>query len=436
MQRWGFRITSGRSVFGFSEMGADYPFLFTWTEQSGARPIEIVGGHGAVFEERGGKQWLDFASLSYHANLGHGETRIVEAIKRQADQLSLTTPNAVFSGKVELANRLLGMAPPGFGKVFFTNGGAEAIENAIKIARIVTNRHKIVGRYRSYHGATMGAISISGDWRRIPVEPGLPGVVRVLDCYCDRCPFGQAVTRCSRECATQIEQVLELEAGVAAVVLETVPGANGVLVPPPEYLPMVRSGCDQAGTLLIADEVLTGFGRTGKTFAFEHYEVVPDMIALAKGLTAGYGTLGALLVSDKIANYFCDQVLPCGLTNYAHPLGCAAALAALDIYDSENINSRSVTLGKVMMDELSEMQSRYRSRVPFVRAIGLLAGLELDLTPSQWHALRGACVAEGLYVHIYPRRSTVVIAPPLVISEEQIVDGLDRLDRAIEVACA
>ena len=254
---------------------SDYPFFFTWTAQNAAKPLELTGGEGAWFTTSDGGRWLDLGALSYQVNAGHGRQRIVDAIKRQADQLCLSAPNAVFPAKVELAERLLAMAGPGFSKVFFTLGGAEANENAIKIARLVTGRHKLVSRYRSYHGASIGALALTGDWRRAPLEPLIPGVVHVQDCYCDRCPFGQRVETCQRECATNIGATMALEGprSIAAVFLEPVPGANGVLVPPPEYWPIVRQACDAEGALLVADEVLTGFGRTGKPFGFQHWDV-------------------------------------------------------------------------------------------------------------------------------------------------------------------
>jgi len=224
----------------------DFPFFSTWTAQNAARPVELTGGDGAWFTTSDGSRWLDLGSLSYQVNAGHGRKRIVEAIKRQADELCLSTAHAVFPAKLALARRLLEMAGPGFSKVFFTLGGAEANENALKIARLVTGRLKLVSRYRSYHGASMGALSLTGDWRRPPMEPGIPGVIHVQDCYCDRCPFGQRVETCKRECATNIGATMQLEGArsVAAVILEPVPGANGVLVPPAEYWPIVRRACD------------------------------------------------------------------------------------------------------------------------------------------------------------------------------------------------
>lgn len=406
---------------------ADYPFFFTWTAQKHAKPIEITGGQGAWFTTSDGAQWLDLGALSYQANLGHGNRRVVEAIKRQADALCLSAPSATFPAKQELAERLLQMAPPGFSKVFFTLGGAEANENAIKMARLVTKRHKLVSRYRSYHGATMGALTLTGDWRRPPLEPGIPGVVHVQDCYCDRCPFGHTLASCKRECASNIGATMQLEGEgtVAAVILEPVPGANGVLVPPPEYWPMVRRACDAQGALLIADEVLTGFGRTGKAFAIEHWGVVPDMITMAKGLAAGYGTIGAVLVHERVARYFDDNVLACGLTYYAHPLACAAALETLNVYRDERLFDNAAALGPVLLRELTQLAGQLAAPT-LVRGLGLLAALEITAPASAWADLNAGLAEAKLSLHVDGKRGTAIFAPPLCISEAELVDGLSR----------
>lgn len=417
-----------------------YPFFFTWTDQRSATPVQLAGGRGAHFETTDGSRWLDLASFSYQANLGHGHPRMVAAIQRQAEALCVTTPSAVYPAKVELAERLLDLAPRGFSRVFFTLGGAEAIENAVKIARMATGRHKLVSRYRSYHGATMGALTLSGDWRRPLVEPGLPGVVHAMDCYCDRCPFGKTVDACERECARHIGDILELEGPgtVAAVVLEPVVGANGVLVPPLEYWPMVREACDRHGTLLVADEVLTGFGRTGRCFAFEHFDVAPDMICVAKGLTGGYAPLGAVLVHDRVAAHFDDHVLACGLTSYAHPLGCAAGVEALRIYEDEQLYERSAALGPVLLQALRSALATAPAGVSVtaLRGLGLLAALELDMSRAGWDALSAELHARRLLVHLYPSRGTVIFAPPLCIDEATLRQGIEAFAEALAASLA
>jgi taurine---2-oxoglutarate transaminase len=409
----------------------DYPFFFTWTAQSAAKPFELTGGEGAWFTTADGSRWLDLGALSYQVGAGHGQRRIVEAIKRQADELCLSAPNAVFPAKVELAKRLLAMAGPGFTKVFFTLGGAEANENALKIARQVTGRIKLVSRYRSYHGASMGALSLTGDWRRPPLEPGLPGVVHVQDCYCDRCPFGQQLATCKRECATHIDATMTLEGprSVAAVFLEPVPGANGVLVPPPEYWPIVRQACDAEGTLLVADEVLTGFGRTGKPFGFQHWNVVPDLITTAKGLASGYATIGAVIVHERVAKHFDENVLACGLTYYAHPTSCAAALETLKLYEDEHMFENAARLGPVLRRELDAVASRIRP-TSYVRALGLLGAIEIEAAAESWTRFGEELARRKLSLHVDPKRGIAILAPPLCISEEELVRGVKSLGDA------
>ena len=413
---------------------SELPFFFTWSAQRGARGVEITGGEGAWFTTADGGRWLDLGALAYQVNAGHGHRRIVDAIKRQADTLCVAAPTTVFPAKVELAERLLAMAPPGFSKVFFTLGGAEANENAIKLARLVTGRSKLVARYRSYHGATLGALALTGDWRRPAAEPTLPGVTHVLDCYCDRCPFGKTLATCARECATQFQEVLPLEGNVAAVFLEPVPGANGVLVPPPDYWPIVRQACDDHGALLVADEVLTGFGRTGTAFGFQHWDVVPDLITIAKGLTSGYAPLGAVLVSEKIAAHFEDRVLPAGLTSYAHPLGCAAALETLKVYEDERLFARAAALGPVLERELRAVAARLSGVRTFVRGLGLLWALEIVAPADAWATFGRELAARRLSLHVDGKRGTAIVSPPLCIGEDELVAGVRGLGEAAALA--
>ena len=414
-----------------NSLASSYPFFLTWSAQSGGKPMKLLGGQGSHFETDQGT-FLDLGAMIYQANLGHGHPRMVQAIKDQAEELCLTFPNAIFPAKTELAERLLKLAPPGFDRVFFTLGGAEATENAMKMARLVTGRHKFISRYRSYHGATLGALTLSGDYRRPPLEPLVPGGVHAMDCYCDRCPFGQKLESCHLECAQHIEQILELDGKgtFAAVFLEPIPGANGVLIPPTGYWKRIREACDQHGTLLVADEVLTGFGRTGRWFGIDHEQgVVPDMITLAKGLTGGYATLGAVLVHERVSRHFDEQVLLAGLTGYAHPISCAVALEALKIYEEEKLITAAAELESVMLRELREIDD---PRVKFVRGRGLLGVLELEL--EDWPALSAAVRAEKIYVHLKPKTGMIVLSPPLCISEAELVDGIRRLGKAIASA--
>ena len=404
---------------------SEYPFFFTWTAQNQAKPLELAGGDGAWFTTKDGGRWLDLGSLSYQINAGHGNRRIVEAIKRQADELCVASPNAVFPAKIELAQRLLAMAGPGFSKVFFTLGGSEANENALKIARLVTGRLKNMARYRSYHGATLGALSLTGDWRRPPLEPLLPGVVHVQDCYCDRCPFGKRVESCNRECATNIAATMQLEGAgtTAAVFLEPAAGSNGVLVPPPDYWPIVRAACDADGALLVADEVLTGFGRTGKAFGHQHWGVVPDLITVAKGMASGYATIGAVIVHERIAKHFDERVLACGLTYYAHPISCAAAVETLRVYEEERLFENAERLGPVLRRELDAVAARIAPR-GFVRSFGLLAALEIEAPLERWARLGQELAARKLSLHLESKRGMAIFSPPLCITEQELVTGM------------
>lgn len=406
------------------------PFFFTWSAQRDARGIEITGGEGAWFTTSDGERWLDLGSLIYHANLGHGHRRMVEAVKAQADRLCLTMPSAVYPEKRALAERLLAIAGPGYSKVFFTLGGSEANENALKMARMVTGRYKAVSRYRSYHGASMGALSLTGDYRRPPLEPAMVGAVKAADCYCDRCPFGKTVTSCATECASAIEDVLALEGNVGAVFLEPVPGANGVLVPPPDYWPRVRAACDRHGALLVADEVLCGFGRTGRWFGHQHWDVTPDLITTSKGLTGGYGVLGAVIVHERVARHFDDHTLLAGLTHYAHPLGVAAALAALDVYEEEGLIERAAALGPTLRAALEGIASR-QPAVRFTRGLGLLGALELELDDARLARLAMALAARCVHAHLRKKERTLVVAPPLCIGEDELLEGARRIEEAL-----
>jgi taurine--2-oxoglutarate transaminase len=412
---------------------SDEPFFFTWAAQKDAHGLEIVGGEGASFDTADGARWLDLGSLIYHANLGHGHRRMVDAVKAQADRLCLTMPKAIYPEKRELASRLLAIAGDGYSKVFFTLGGSDANENALKMARLATGRYKVLSRYRSYHGSTMGALSLTGDYRRPPLEPGLVGAVKAMDCYCDRCPFGKTVDSCGRECATNVEDVMRLEGNIAAVFLEPVPGANGVLVPPPDYWPRVREACDRNGALLVADEVLCGFGRTGRWFGHQHWGVKPDLITMSKGLTGGYGVLGAVIVHERVARFFEEHTLLLGLTHYAHPLGIAAGLEALRVYEDEGLVDRAARLEPTFLGLLRAVRDRQDS-VRFARGIGLLGALELELDDAALARVSAGLAERKVHAHLRTREKTLVLAPPLCITEDELTDGALRVEAAIASA--
>ena len=337
-------------------------------------------------------------------------------------------------------------------KVLFTLGGAEAVENAMKIARLYTGRSKIVTRYRSYHGATMGAVSAGGDPRRLAVEPGVPGHVRVLDPYCYRCPFGQAGPEsCGRECIKHVEEVIRYEGpeNVAAVLMEGVTGSSGIIIPPDDYWAGIKEICDRYGILIISDEVMSGFGRTGEWFGIDNYGVVPDIIAMAKGLTCGYVPLGAVAVREHIARYFDTHAFVCGLTYSGHPVGCAAALATMEVYEEEGLIENAKTMGAVLANRLQGLKETHPS-VGDVRSIGLFGVVECvkdratreptapwNAKPSEMGAMADVARSlkeQGLYTFV--RWNWIFTVPPLTITEAQLDEGIAMIDKALAHADA
>jgi len=416
--------------------------FYTWSAQTEAVPLAITGGRGARFATDDGAAWIDFGSVTWNANLGHGHPRMTSALATAAARGLLAYPTAVFPDKARAGELLAEVTPQGLTKSFICLSGAEANENAVKMARLFTGRHKVVARTRSYHGATLAMLSLSGDPRRDLFEPGLPGVVRTVAPYCYRCPVGREPTTCAHECAEDLDDVLRREdpATVAAVILEGVTGANGVFVPPPGYWRKVRAICDRHGVLLIADEVLSGFGRTGRWFAVDHDGVTPDMLTMAKGLTGGYAPGGAVIVTDRIGRYFEDHVLQCGLTAYAHPLTCAAIVATIETLRDEDLISRAAAMGAVVRARLDDL-ARARPIVGEVRGVGLLWALELvqpgthdPIGPATTRRLAAALRARHL--HLHKRDNLVFVAPPLVVTEDDIVEGMQRLAAALDDATA
>ena len=408
------------------------PYFVTWQAQAGAAPTSITGGEGAYFDTPEGRV-LDLGALVYQVNVGHGHPRVIEAVRAQASRLCVAPPNADFPEKRELAERLLAAAPPGFSKVLFTLGGSDANENALKIARMVTGRYKSIARYRSYHGATLGAVALGGDWRRAVVEPAIPGVVHVrdLDEGCE---------------GTEIPRVLELEENVGAVFLESVVGANGVLIPPPGQLRAIREATRAHGALMVMDEVLVGFGRTGRFFGLERVapeltndpDLAPDVITCGKAITSGYAPLGAVLVHERVAEVFEDRILACGLTHHAHPLGIAAALETMKVMDDEDLVARAAALEGPLFESLRALCDRLAC-ASGARGVGLLGAVDLELDEDALGRLRAALRAERIHVHIKGRRQlrrahggALVVSPPLCIDERTLTDGVRRVGDAIE----
>jgi taurine--2-oxoglutarate transaminase len=423
--------------------------LHSWSVQSQLEPIPVAGGEGRYFWDYDGKRYLDFASQLVNLSLGHQHPKVVAAIKEQADKLCTIGPPMATEARSTLARMLAEVTPGDLTMSFFTNGGAEANENAIKLARWYTGRQKIVARYRSYHGATAGAITLTGDPRRWPAEPGIPGVVRMLDPYTYRCPAGHPDPCPVCSGGPHLEEILQYEGAhtVAAVILETVVGTNGIIVPPDGYLQSIRETCDRHGILLICDEVMAGFGRTGKWFACENWDVVPDILTVAKGINSGYVPLGAMIISRKLADWVRDVPFAGGLTYSGHPLACASAVASIEAYREEGIVENAATQGDHVGQELRALQERHPS-IGDVRGLGLFWGLELvrnretrePLVPfnaggeaaAPVGRLVKAALERGLYLFVH--WNVVIIAPPLTITREELDEGIGVLDEVLAIA--
>ncbi len=414
--------------------------FYTWSAQNAALPLEIIEGQGARFTTADGARWWDLGSMTWNAGLGHGHPRMREALAAAAQQGLLAYPTSVFPAKARAGELLAEVTPDGLTKSFLCLSGAEANENAVKMARMVTGRKKVVARTRSYHGATLAMLSLSGDPRRELFEPGLPGVARFGDPYCFRCPFDKDPATCAHECADDLEATLLSEGPdtVAAVIVEGVVGANGVFVPPRGYWKRLREICDRHGVLLIADEVLSGFGRTGRWFAVDHDGVTPDIMTMAKAITGGYAPGGAVIVSERIARHFDDHVLQCGLTSYAHPLVCAAIVAAIETYRDDGLIDRAASLGERLGARLADL-ARTRPQIAEVRGLGMLWALELCVPgtrqPLPAPALaKVAATLRAHHLHLHKRDNLVYIAPPLVISAVELEEAVGALGRALDEA--
>jgi len=418
------------------KLNKDYT-LFSWSVQSATNPIPISHAQGVYFWDTDGKRYIDFSSQLMNMNIGHQHPKVIKAIQDQAAQLCYAHPGMATEARGLLGQKIAEVAPGNLNKTFFCLGGAEANENAIKIARFYTGRNKIMARYRSYHGATHGAIALTGDYRRLPVEPALPGVVHFLDPFCYRCPFGWTKETCHRECISHVEEMINYEGPdrIAAIIMEGVTGSNGLIVPPEDYWPRVREICDKYGILLISDEVMSGWGRTGKWFAVDNWNVVPDIITTAKGLTSGYVPLGAVIISEPIANYFEDKMFWCGLTYSGHPLACAAGVATINVYEEDGLLQNSEKVGRYLGKRLEEIKLNHQS-VGDVRYIGLFTAIEIvsdkeTKKPIEPLNETGIYLRDyGLFTFIF--HNVIFVVPPLCINESQIDEGLSIIENALE----
>lgn len=415
--------------------------LFEWSAQSKVDPIPVARADGIYFYTPEGKRFIDFNSQLMSVNAGHGEKRIVDAIHRQLSTLDYANPFMATEPRARLGEKLAQLCPGDLDVFFFTNGGAEANENAIKLARQYTGRHKIMARYRSYHGATAGAVALTGDPRRWAAEPGMPGVVRVMDPYHGIQRGWDDVPRA----LANLEETIQLEGPnhIAAFILETVTGTNGILVPPDGYLQGVRELCTKYGILMIADEVMAGFCRTGEWFAINHWNVVPDIITMAKGITSSYMPLGAVGLRRKHADHFKDKMFYGGLTYNSHAIACAAALACIAAYEEDNTLQQVRERGALMKQLHAEMAAKHPS-VGATRAIGLFGIIELvrnratrepmapyNGTAPEMQALMKFFREEGLFTLV--RWNALYTNPPLCITAAELREAFSIIDRGLEI---
>ena len=425
--------------------------FWTWSAQKKVHPIPIKNAKGVYFWDIQGKRYLDFNSMVMNVNIGHGDERVIEAMVDQIRELPFAGPGMATKPRAVLGKKLAEITPRGLTKFLYTLGGADANENAIKMARARTGKFKILARYRSYHGATLGAAALTGDPRRTAWEPMvMPGVVHFLDPYRYRSTFHRTNQQIpdaefTLDYLNHLEEIIRFEDPdtIAGILIETVTGTNGVLVPPPGYLEGVRLLCDQYGILMICDEIMSGFGRTGEWFAINHWHVNPDIMTMAKGLTSGYAPLGAVAMTEGVASTFNEKVFEGGLTNNGHPVSLAAAIAIIKVMQEDKLVEKACETGKVMADLLSELADHHPS-IGEVRSIGLFGVLELvknkktrePLTPygrsnSTMNAFRQNCLDQGLF--LYTHWHTALVIPPLIITPDQLAEGVRILDRALEI---
>ena len=426
--------------------------FYTWSAQARVNPIPVKRANGIYFWDINDKRYLDFNSMTMCVNVGHGEERIIKAMQEQAAELPYAAPGMTTRIRAIASKAVAEITPhQALTKILFTLGGADANENAIKLARGYTGRHKILTRYRSYHGATMGAMAATGDPRRQMWEPlTMPGVVHFLDPYRYRSTFHRTnpdipEAEFVQDYLNHLEEVIQYEGPetIAAILMESVTGTNGIIIPPEGYMQGVRALCDKYGILMIADEVMSGFGRTGKWFAIEHWDVVPDIMTMAKGLTSAYAPLGAVAMKPEIAAAFDERAFESGLTYTSHPVSLAAAVANIQVMREDKIVEKVASLGPVLKRMLSDLGESHPS-VGDVRSIGLFGVLELvkdrktkepmapwNSSSLEMNALKKFCLDHGLF--LYTHWHTVLIIPPLIITEAQLNEGMTVLDKALEI---
>ena len=428
-------------------------YFHSWSYQPAQAPPRVVSAKGVRFTTEDGRERLDFSSCFVSHSIGHQDPRVVEAICKQAQTLTSFAPSLSNKPRALLAKMLEEITPGDLSRSFISLGGTEANEAAIKICHQFTGKRKIVTRFRTYHGGTAASMSLSaGDSRSWAQVLGGTDLVRVPQPYCYRCMFGLCYPECELRCVKYIDEVIELEGGsdkVAGIIFEPVTGANGIIVPPPEYFPMLREICDRWGVLMIADEVMTGFGRTGKWFAMDHWDVVPDIMTLAKGMTCGYLPLGVTIVRKHIGDRFKEQFFSHGATYAGHALGCATALELIPIYQEDNLIENSELLGKYLLEKSFELKDKHPC-VGDVRGLGLFVGLELVKNKKTKEPLTAvdAKIRPGMNPKLEMAKklgelgmmamaanpvNVIAMAPPLIITKDEIDEGVAMMDKALEV---
>lgn len=422
----------------------------TWGFQKNWKPLHVVDAEGCYFTDASGKKYLDFSSQLMCVNLGHKNQAVIKAIQEQAAKLAFIGPGFATDVRAELSKLLLEVLPKGLNKFFFTTSGTEANEAAFKIAKMYTGKSKIIARYHSYHGATMGSIAATSDPRRWAMEPTgkIPGVIFAPEVYCYRCPLNHTYPECDVACVDYVEHMIENESDVAAVLVEPIVGTNGILIPPKEYMPRLREICDRHNVLLIADEVMSAWGRTGKWFAVDHWGIIPDILTTAKGLTTAYMPLGLCATTRKIAEYFDDHYFSHGHTYEAHPLTLAPAIAAINEMKRLRINERAVEMGEYLGAKLHELKAKHPS-IGDVRGIGLFWAIEVvknrktkepfgyykdkvSGTPMLVDRVAAEMMKNGVFVQAWV--SHFVIAPPLIITRDEIDQAIGVIDGVLGIA--
>ena len=443
----GASSSEGREAEAVIQNNLDYT-LFSWSKQKGIAPIAVKHAEGVYLYDYDGKRYIDFSSGLMNVNIGHGNQRVTDAVVKQMQEVAYVTPSCVTKVRGELGKKLAEICPGDLNKAFFTLCGATSIENGIKLARLYTGRHKILTRYQSYHGASYGAMSASGDPRRIPIDAQqAPNFVHFDLPYLYRWEYGEE--NLLKEAIASLERVIAYEgaATIAAILFEGESGSSGCLQYPVGYLKAVREICNRHGILLIMDEVMSGFGRTGKWFGFQNHGIIPDMIAMAKGLTCGYLPFGCLMVSNKIAAKYDDAMLPLGLTYSAHPVSCAAALETLKIYEDEGLIENCAAMGQYVNEQVEKLRQKHPSIGDF-RNTGLLGCIELvknrttkepmapfNAKPDEMAVMnKVAAKIKELGMYTFVRWNYIFIAPPLIVTKEQIDEGLAIISEAITIA--